>query len=419
MSRPFGEWLVDAEAVSAPRDKGPQMYSFVLCSFERAPRTRTQVLAYAGPARPARLVSVPTEGEIRVKIKTTKFGYLEKAHVAKVGERQLPEQLDEHEVLVHMQGQNLCTTDYQQWMGLREHQGYPMAGGHEGAGVVVEVGSAVHSVKPGDFVAMAHDNFCGECEECRVGHTENCLNPRPKDWRTEDGYVGGMFGFAQYKVVRERVLYKMNPELTPAEAGFLEPVATVVSGMRQLRVQPHETVVVVGAGTMGLANAQVAKAFGARVIVSELMENKIEAARKAGLEVIDSGKEDVVARVKELTDGKGADAVILAVSNKVVLDQAFDLIKELRGRILIFAAGYPAPQTTLDANPIHYRRIEIIGTFGANTCDFQEAANLLNSRAVDVRPMCEPKQYDLSEIQQAYEAASTPGMYRVHVNIPE
>ena len=354
-----------------------------------------------------------------MKVKTTKFGYLAKAHDAQVGERQLQDELGAHEVLVHMQGQNLCTTDYQQWMGLREHQGYPMAGGHEGAGVVVEVGSAVHSVKPGDFVAMAHDNFCGECEECRVGHTENCLNPRPKDWRTEDGYVGGMFGFAQYKVVRERVLYKMNPELTPAEAGFLEPVATVVSGMRQLRVQPHETVVVVGAGTMGLANAQVAKAFGARVIVSELMENKIEAARKAGLEVIDSGKENVVARVKELTDGKGADAVILAVSNKVVLDQAFDLIKELRGRILIFASGYPAPQTTLDANPIHYRRIEIIGTFGANTCDFQEAANLLNTRAVDVRPMCEPKQYDLSEIQQAYEAASTPGMYRVHVNIPE
>ena len=351
-----------------------------------------------------------------MKVKTTKFGYLAKAHDAQVGERQLQDELGAHEVLVHMQGQNLCTTDYQQWMGLREHQGYPMAGGHEGAGVVVEVGSEVQNVKEGDYVACGYAS-CGVCQPCREGRTQECENHVHREV-SDDGYIG-QFGFAQYTVYDDNVLYKMNPELTPAEAGFLEPVATVVSGMRQLRVQPHETVVVVGAGTMGLANAQVAKAFGARVIVSELMENKIEAARKAGLEVIDSGKEDVVARVKELTDGKGADAVILAVSNKVVLDQAFDLIKELRGRILIFAAGYPAPQTTLDANPIHYRRIEIIGTFGANTCDFQEAANLLNTRAVDVRPMCEPKQYDLSEIQQAYEAASTPGMYRVHVNIPE
>ncbi len=354
-----------------------------------------------------------------MKIRTTKFGYLEKAHVAKVGTRQLPDELGEHEVLVHMQGQNLCTTDYQQWMGLREHQGYPMAGGHEGAGVVVEVGSAVRSVKPGDYVAMAHDGFCGECAACRVGNIADCISPRPMSWRSEDGYVGGMFGFAQYKVTRERVLYKMNPELTPAEAGFLEPISTVVSGIKKLRLQPHETCLVVGAGTMGLANAQVARAYGARVFLSELMENKIEVARGAGFEVIDSGNEDPVARVKELTDGTGVDCVILAVSNKVVLDQAFDLIKPLDGRILIFAAGYPAPQTTLDANPIHYRRIEILGTFGSNLEDYADAAMLLNTRAIDMRPMCEPKQFDLEDIQDAFEEASTPGKYRVHVNIPE
>ena len=170
---------------------------------------------------------------------------------------------------------------------------------------------------------------------------------------------------------------------------------------------------------MGLANAQVAKAFGGRVIVSELMENKIETARKAGFEVIDSGKEDVVARVKELTDGKGADCVILAVANKVVLDQSLDLLKQLNGRVLIFAAGYPAPHTDLDSNLIHYRRIEILGTFGSGMHDYETAAMLLNTHAIDVSYMCEPKQYDLDHIQEAFEAASTPGMYRVHVTIPE
>lgn len=365
-----------------------------------------------------RSASVP-EGEIILKIKSTRFGYLAKAHDAEVGERALPETLGEHEVLIHMQGQNLCTTDYQQWMGLREHQGYPMAGGHEGAGVVLEVGSLVDNVAPGDFIACGYD-ACGVCEACREGRTQECTSQHnaAMNKRTEDGYLG-MFGFAQYRVVKDSTLYKMNPKLTPAEAGFLEPVATVVSGIHQLRLQPHETVVVVGAGTMGLANAQVARAFGGRVIVSELMEKKLQAAKDAGFETIDSGKEDVVERVKELTDGKMADCVILAVSNKVVLDQAVDLIKHLRGRILVFAAGYPAPHTDFDANLIHYRRIEIIGTFGANTCDFQEAAKLLNIGAVDVKPMCEPKQFDLDHLQEAYEAASTPGMYRVHVTIPE
>ncbi len=364
-----------------------------------------------------RSASVP-EGEIILKIKSTRFGYLAKAHDAEVGERQLQETLGDNEVLVHMQGQNLCTTDYQQWMGLREHQGYPMAGGHEGAGVVVEVGPNVKTVKPGDFIAMAHNESCGVCPQCRIGNDMDCENPRGLSAVSEDGYHGE-FGFAQYKVVPERTLFRMNPDLTPAEAGFLEPVSTVVKGIKKLRLQPHETVVVVGAGTMGLVNAQVAKSYGARVIVSELMENKLETARKSGFETIDSGKEDVVERVKELTDGKMADCVILAVANKIVLDQSVDLIKHLDGRILVFAAGYPAPHTDLDSNLIHYRRIEIIGTFGSNMVDYADAAMLLNTRAIDVRPMCEPKQFDLDHIQDAFAAASTPGMYRVHVTIPE
>ena len=318
-----------------------------------------------------------------------------------------------------MTGNNLCTTDYQQWMGLREHQGYPMAGGHEGAGVVVEVGSAVKTVKEGDFIALGHNTTCGVCPACRIGDITNCINPRHlREYVSPDGYHGE-FGFAQYKVVPERTVYPMNPQLSSAEAGFLEPIATVVMGIEKLRLQPHETCLVVGAGTMGLCNAQVARAYGARVFVSELMENKLEAARKSGFEVIDSGKEDVVARVKELTNGKGVDTVILAVANKVVLDQSLDVLKRLDGRVLVFAAGYPAPKTELDSNLIHYRRIEIIGTYNCGLKEFEIAAQLLNTGAVDVKPMCEPETFPLDRIQDAFAAAATPGMFRVHVDIPE
>ena len=347
----------------------------------------------------------------------TKFAYLEKDHVAKVAEREIPDEPGEHEVLVRMLGNNLCTTDYQHWMGLREHQGYPMAGGHEGEGVVEAVGEGVGTVAVGDYVAFAHA-ACGVCENCRAGKTNLCTNRPAGRPVSEDGYLGS-FGMAVHRIVPEASLYKMNPDLEACEAGFLEPVATVVNGIKKLRVQPHETVVVVGAGTMGLANAQVARAYGARVIVSELMENKLEAARKMGFDVIDSGNEDVVERVKELTDGKMADAVILAVSNKVVIDQSYDLLKRLDGRVLLFAAGYPAPTTELDANMIHYRRIEIIGTFGSVPEDFSTSAMLLNTRAIDVRPMCEPNQHPLDDIQGAFEEASTPGKFRVHVKISD
>ena len=347
----------------------------------------------------------------------TKFAYLEKDHVAKVGEREIPDELQEHEVLVRMLGNNLCTTDYQHWMGLREHQGYPMAGGHEGEGVVEAVGSAVKTVAPGDYVAFAH-GACGVCENCRAGKTNLCTNRGEGRPRSADGFLGS-FGMAINRVVPESTLYKMNPELEACEAGFLEPVATVCNGIRKLRLKPHEYVVVVGAGTMGLANAQVARAYGARVIISELMENKIETAKSLGFEVVNSGEEDLVERVKEFTNGHMADAVILAVSNKFVIDQSYSLLKRLDGRILLFAAGYPAPKTELDANMIHYRRIEILGTFGSVPEDFSTSAMLLNTRAIDVRPMCEPNQHPLDDIQGAFEEAATPGKYRVHVVIPE
>ena len=92
----------------------------------------------------------------------TRFAYLEKDHVAKVGEREIPDELGPHEVLLHMLGNNLCTTDYQHWMGLREHQGYPMAGGHEGESIVEKVGYSENSyfsrifkkyygITPGDY----------------------------------------------------------------------------------------------------------------------------------------------------------------------------------------------------------------------------------------------------------------------------
>lgn len=343
----------------------------------------------------------------------TKFGYLKEKGVALVGER-VVRSPEGHEVLIKLQGCNICTTDYQQWLGLREHQGYPMAGGHESCGIVSAVGAEVKSVNPGDYVAIGYDTSCGYCEPCRTGNDYECEHAKPDPALSEDGYLG-YFGFGEYAIQGERALFKMDRSLSSAEASFLEPTATVVSGIKQLRVKPMETVCVVGAGTMGMLNAQVARAFGARVIISEGMPKKLEAAKALGFEAVDFSKEDVVERVKEFSDGKGADCVILAVLNDHVLKQSLDLIKDNRGRILVFAAGYPVPTFAFDANMIHYRRCEIIGTYCGVMEDFSDAAKLLNTHAIDVRPLCEPQQYSIDEIQEAFAAAATPGMFRVHV----
>lgn len=346
---------------------------------------------------------------------TMRFSVLtEKGH-AEVRERKLP-QIGSNQVLVKQLACNICTTDYGQWLGLREHQGYPMAGGHEGCGVIKALGPNVKDFAVGDYVAVAYDG-CGECEPCRRGDVLHCTGMSGGQ-RSEDGYLGN-FGFADYCVRNTRSLIKMNQNLDPGEAAFLEPLATVVKGLKKLQVKPMETVAVIGAGTMGLLNALAARANGCRVIVSELMEKKLRTAEEMGFETINAGECDPVKTVKEMTGGAGADAVIVAVGITAANEQALAMVKETDGRILFFAAGYPAPELNIDSNILHYRRLELFGTFAADSIDFFTAGEMLSSGAVNVRKLVEPQKFTLDQVQEAFKYAATPGMYRVCIKLNE
>jgi len=341
-----------------------------------------------------------------------RFGVLTQAHHAEVREKEIPD-LGDEEVLVKQDICYICTTDYGQWLGLREHQGYPMANGHECSGVIVEMGKNVSpGFKVGDRVAFGY-YYCGHCEACKRGNTDLCENKvRPF---SADGYYGN-WGFSTYCVKDQKILVKVDESVPAQEAGFIEPLASVVSGIRRLRVAPMETVVVMGAGTMGILNAQVARVYGARVIVAECMPKKLETARNLGFECIDFSVENTVEAVKHLTNGRGCDVVILAVGATSANEEALQIVKKSEGRILCFAAGYPAPKCSVTTNDIHYRKLELIGAYEATAVDFLDAAKLLAQGRVDVKPLIE-KIFPLDEIQRAYELASTPGMYRVGIDL--
>lgn len=343
------------------------------------------------------------------------FGCLVKKGLAEVRERELPD-LGEHDVLIKQLACNICTSDYTQWMGQREHQGYPMAGGHELSAMVLAVGSAVTSFQPGDYVAPMPSFGCGHCAACKVGKMMECTN-RQDVHDTPDGYKCGWFGFADINIRKEHQLFKMDPKLKPSCAAFMEPLSTVVHGLKKLRLQPFETVVVIGGGTMGLLNAITAKTYNCRVIVSESMPKKLAAAQALGLETIDFTKCDPIQAVKEMTDGAGADCVIVAVGASVANQQALKMVKELDGRVLFFAAAHPAPTISIDSNELHYRKLELLGTYGGNMNDWADAAMLLNSGRVQVDQLVEEQTFDLAHIQDAFAAASVPGMFRISVTL--
>ena len=348
--------------------------------------------------------------------KTTRFAVLEAERVVKVHEREIPA-LKADEVLIKNGACNICTTDYGQYTGARKNLMFPMAWGHEFAGTVVDMGSDVKEFEVGEMVGIGYDN-CGECEFCKKGLTSECVTlGAGRNKLSPDGYHGG-FGCSEYVIKPYRSLFKLNQTMDPSEAAFVEPVGTVCQGIRKLRVQQGEKIVVIGAGTMGVLNALVAKAEGCEVMITEMMDKKIEVAKELGLNVVDVKEKDPVEAVKEWTGGRGVDAVILAVGVTAANDQALEMIKQLHGRILMFAAGYPAPELHVDSNLIHYRKMELIGTFSADKCDFERAAELMREKKIDLSKLVEAR-YKLDDVKQAFEAAIVPGAYRVSVVFDE
>lgn len=343
------------------------------------------------------------------------FGAIMAKHEAKVHKTVLPE-LKPNELLLKMETCNICTTDYQQWMGLRDHYGFPMAAGHEFCGIIVEKGAAVpDTLQIGDRVGQGYSG-CGYCDACRSGYESECVNPGGGVSYATD-FLGGK-AFANYKIITADSAYKLSKEIPAAEASFLEPVATVVQCVRKARIRPTENVVVLGAGTMGLVNAQVAKAWGARVMITDISEKKVARAKEMGIgEVIHSKETDPVQAVKELTDGVGADVVIAAVGNTLAYRQGMEMLRHFRGRFVVFPAGYPKPELEIDPNEMHYRKTEVIGSYEATDYDFLLASKLLNYQLIHTKYSLENITIPLRNINDAFSAAATPDNYRVTVDL--
>lgn len=343
-----------------------------------------------------------------------KTAVLTAVETAEVIDRELAE-LGEHDVLVKIDANNICTSEYGAFNGARKRP-LPLVFGHEWAGTVVEVGSAVDSVAVGDYIASGYQ-YDPYSEPSREGRTSECTKLQSADHPNPDGYFGNA-GCANYAVAKEVACYKIDKGIDPSVAALLEPLGTCCAGFRRFGIEYGQTVVVIGAGPMGVLNALVAKAHGCRVIITEMMPKKLETAAKLGLETIDVSKCDPVEKVRELTGGKGADGVIIAVGASGAYAQALEMAKEKRAHLLIFAAGYPAPKWELDPNTVHYRRMVIVGSYGADAVDFREAASMINMGAADFSQLVEEK-IPLDKIQEAFEEACKPGMYRISVQCQE
>ncbi len=312
------------------------------------------------------------------------------------------------EVLVRIRGTAICTYEQRTFSGQQTNT-FPWLGGHEIAGEIAAIGPAVpDGLAVGDRVAVGSAG-CGCCHWCLTGQDRACL--RHYTYATY-GAASGLAGFAEYKMHPADGVYAVGD--APFElAALAEPLSCAVHAVRMLSIDLAEDVVVIGAGVMGLLNVLALKQRGARVIVSELDEARLDVARRLGAdELVDAGA-DPVERVRELTEGRGASAVIAAVGGATVNTQALAMLAE-RGRLLLFAGAHPEAPLELHPNTMHNHEQLVMGAVSGDKRDFYVASRLIRYGQVDLRPLVQGT-YPLTKLADALDAALLPGAYRIVV----
>lgn len=286
------------------------------------------------------------------------------------------------DVLLKVDAATICGTDLKIYLHGKSNVRPPQILGHEFAGTIAEVGRDVSGYAPGDRIAVDPVVACGTCRYCLRGKPALC----PYLTVIAYDYPGA---FAPY-IALPRVavlggaLYRIPDKLSATTAAIMEPLACAVNAHERMATGIGDTVLVTGAGPLGVMHACLARARGAsRVLLADVLPNRLALAEGFGFdELLDASAGDFIGRVKAQTDGEGADVVVVANSSAAAQAQALPLAAKA-GRICFFG-GLPqaSPTVQIDSNVLHYREQTLFGAFGASRLHNAIALDLLACDAI-------------------------------------
>ena len=260
----------------------------------------------------------------------------------------------------------ICGTDLKK-IATGSHSA-PRIFGHETSGMVAAVGSKVKQFAPGDRVVVFHHIPCGDCFYCRHKTFAQCETYKKVGCTAGFEPSGG--GFAEYVRVMdwivERGTVRIKPGVSFEQACFVEPVNTCLKGIETLKLQPGETVLVIGQGPIGIILGVLAKRTGATVVTTDLYAGRLTISKQLGLnQTIDASRADPVKAVRELTEGRGADAAILAVGGNGLIRSAMDAVRP-GGRVLLFAQTVRG-EATIDPAAVCVDEKTLLGSYSASS----------------------------------------------------
>jgi L-iditol 2-dehydrogenase len=286
----------------------------------------------------------------------------------------------------------------------------PRIFGHETAGTIAQVGSDVKEWQVGQRVVVMHHVPCMKCGYCDTGSFSMC--DTYKNVTTTAGFNPSGGGFADYvkvpgHIVRSGGLIPIPDDVTFEQASFVEPTNCCLKAVKKAQIREGQTVLVTGAGPIGLMFIMLVKHFGAKAISTDLIPSRIEKALSVGADAaFDPRDPDLVKKIQDLTGGYGVDVSLLAVPSDRAFFQAMDCTR--KGGKVLFFAEFP-DEITIPINPnlIYRREIDLIGSYSSAFPLQALSAELVFDKKIDVDALISDK-YPLSELANAVEQAVKP-----------
>ena len=315
-----------------------------------------------------------------------------------VEEYPLPE-IGAGDILIKVMACGICGSDIMEWYRIKRA---PLVLGHELTGEVVAAGSDVTKFKEGDRVFSTHHVPCGECHYCMTGHETAC-----QVFQNENNFEPG--GFSEYLRVTGRSIetgtFILPEEISYEEGSFIEPLGTAVRALRSIAITPGDSLLILGSGIVGLLMIQLARKLEAgRVVATDVIENRLEAAKKFGAAHVVHAAEDVPSFVKKVNGGRPADKVIICAGSMAACRQALDSV-DRGGTVLFFAVPKPGEKIDVDFNTYWRNDITFKTCYGAAPRDNMQAMELIRAGNIDVSQMITHR-FGLEDIGKGFKEAS-------------
>ncbi len=316
--------------------------------------------------------------------------------------------LEPDEVLVQVRVVGLCQSDIKKIRyPLYEP---PRIFGHETAGTIAAVGKAVNGIEVGQRVVVMHHIPCMRCGYCLNDNFSMC--DIYKNISTTAGFTPSGGGFAEYvkvpgHIVRNGGLIPIPDGVSFEAASFVEPTNCCLKAVKKAQIAPGQTVLIAGAGPIGLMFIMLVKYFGARAIATDLLPSRIAKALNLGAEAaFDPRDPDLQSQVQALTNGMGVDTTLLAVPSEKAFFQALDCTRK-GGKILFFAEFPDQVEIPINPNILYRREIDLLGSYSSSYRFQSLAVDIVFNQRINVEALISDR-YPLQDLSLAVAQAITP-----------